>query len=1103
MWHLIRGKTPMRVVFVLGLALLLLAAAGAATLATRSVPRQGLQATLSSAELAIPGAIQAPATSAPTPGQGGGALLLWGLAALGVGLALVLARLALPQIASSPPAEVNLPLPASRWRQYALLLTIIGLALALVMTTLMSQRVTQVFSTINSGLNPGSEATDPPSLTDPLITEARADALLYAEPATGSERVGAVAAGEQLYALIRTPDGRWVGVETAGGLQGWVQTAALRLSLTDLARLATNEAAAGDDPDDIDQTSTAAAVAAPTIGASPGETAVRIRADWPGRLEVGQGDTVSVRLVLSGAPLPTTRPGQSSSQATPIPVGTPGRGLQSAFGSGYTACARASIDTPEGLSARLLTPSECLPLAGEAVEWTWRVDAAAERSYPARLRLDVFWVPVDGGSPLQSTVWAEGITLNAENPLVPSRQLGTLSLASAGLGLALTAPAAYRRTRAGSRPGEVEVELPIAAPAIPEPAVPIAPELPSPMPPRPAPEPAAPEPGAEPPTGREELPAPVVGRSSSAAPRRAAMAHLNTEFKGVGAEEPLRVGKPTSLFVWVGEQIASSPSRSSRPFAFDFDAAREPIHFVVRLDADPECWAIESVQPEMIVTPPGSTDQAAVFRVTALKPGRDKLYLSVERADSGAAVQHIWLTVTAAEQAEAREPAGGPMTLGPDAETGAAPAPRPAALAETRAVRLPLDAPDLQRREVRITVASGRDPETFTAVVDAELPSGHLHQIYTVPVSAAAVQNATLRLRSELERIVLLAVEDGGSKYYPFADPYTLTVEEPLARQAAVALADAGQQVWHLLFQSPRAPEGLKRAANALRDLPHGSELQIVIESQQFIVPWALLYDKPGEITAETLDWSGFWGYRLVLDVLPPGDYPEPTFGELPPMVGLLFNDDEGLRRFTEEQERFVRGGLGLERVSTARGAAEVRRALAQADDSMLLYVYCHGQHESGATRPGALASESALTFSRGDRVRLADMRRIVPGKLKGRPLVFLNACEGATQDAFYYDGFMPFFIEECGARGFIGTEVKAPQLLAHDYALRFLRLLGDGMPVGEILWRLRRHYLDQHHNLLAFNYTLYGPDEVQLARPLDPASTPKGEVTSSSEEPV
>ncbi len=133
----------------------------------------------------------------------------------------------------------------------------------------------------------------------------------------------------------------------------------------------------------------------------------------------------------------------------------------------------------------------------------------------------------------------------------------------------------------------------------------------------------------------------------------------------------------------------------------------------------------------------------------------------------------------------------------------------------------------------------------------------------------------------------------------------------------------------------------------------------------------------------------------------------------------------------------------------------------------------------------GALAGESAVFFSGQQRIRIADLRRLPAGPLASRPLVFLNACAGATQDAFYYDGFMPFFIEQQGARGFIGTEVKAPQLLAHEFALEFLRMFGAGQPVGAILWQLRQHYLKEHNNILAFNYSLYCPGDVRLAEPL------------------
>lgn len=543
-------------------------------------------------------------------------------------------------------------------------------------------------------------------------------------------------------------------------------------------------------------------------------------------------------------------------------------------------------------------------------------------------------------------------------------------------------------------------------------------------------------------------------------------AYLNTRFDGIGAEQPLPVGQRVPLIVWVGQQVTVSMAQSSRPFTFNFPDRTTPVDFIVHVHADPECWIIKAVEPILRVAPNGTTQQEAEFLITARKPGNDKLYISVQRVADQAMVQHIWLPVVAGEQERTAGEALRPTPTPP------------------RAVRLPITSPALKRREIQLTIQSGRDAGCFEAVIEADLPHGRIHQFYQLPISIQEIQNATLRLRQELEKIVFFQAEEQGQTYYPFADMNDLTVDEALARQAVVPLADAGQQVWHLLFNGPRTPDGLKQMAAALRSLPHGSSLQVVIESQQFIVPWALLYDTPGPITAETLEWAGFWGYRLQLDVLPPGNYPDPTIGEQPSLQLLLSNDQE-LRRFTIAQEQYIQAELGVTQALVAWGTHDVLRSLSAGSTSNLLYLYCHGMHESATARPGSLVSESSLAFSPGEQVRLADLRRLRDNPFPGRPLVFLNACEGATQDAFYYDGFMPFFIEEHGARGFIGTEVKAPQLLAHDFAIHFMRLFAEGRPVGEILWLLRRHYIDTHHSILAFNYTLYGLDEVQLAKPL------------------
>jgi hypothetical protein len=548
----------------------------------------------------------------------------------------------------------------------------------------------------------------------------------------------------------------------------------------------------------------------------------------------------------------------------------------------------------------------------------------------------------------------------------------------------------------------------------------------------------------------------VLGSEAPALPP-----HLNTRFEGLAPDQPLPVGQRVPLVVWVGTPIETSRSQRSERFQFNFPADQTPVAFTVQIHAVPDAWTVKVIEPIMIVTPPGTTTQEAEFLVTAKQPGRDTLFLTIAHAEIGATVQHLCLPVSAVQEI--------------------APMP-PLAARERVEVSFPLDNAANTRRTVEIALHPGEHAESFTAVVRADLDAHTLWETYRVPVSTEEIQNAALRLRQELEKIVFYPGKETGGPH-PFVSTTTFTIDETLARETAVPLADAGQQVWHLLFGSPRAPAELKQFAADLRTLPHGSTVQIVLYSQRFIIPWALLYDTPGPITADTLDWAGFWGYRYRLEVVPPGRYPAHTITDQPPGLLALFNDDLNLRRFTSAQEQAIHEVLGAEQCISVWGNTAVQQALRAPAAAALVYGYCHGVHTSGAVKAATLASESALSFSGGTQVRLADLRRLPAAYCARRPLVVLNACEGATQDAFYYDGFMPYFIEEIGARGFIGTEVKAPVFLAHDLALRFIAAFAAGQPVGDILWQLRRYYLDTHQNILGFNYSLYGSGDVRLAQ--------------------
>jgi hypothetical protein len=534
--------------------------------------------------------------------------------------------------------------------------------------------------------------------------------------------------------------------------------------------------------------------------------------------------------------------------------------------------------------------------------------------------------------------------------------------------------------------------------------------------------------------------------------------YLNTRFDGVDSGHPLTLKQQVRLIVSVDTRAATAGS--SRLFRFKFSDSKTPVRFTVHVHADPDAWAIEAVEPTLIVAPPGVTQQEAKFLVIAKQPGVDKLYITVEHADSGATVQHVWLPVMAAER-----PAEGAERLG-----------------TAQRASLPFDSPDIHQPTVEITIQQGRAPGSSLATVRADLADNtHVRETYVVPIDAPELQRLTEHLRQKLSQIVYYTEDP--SQPTPFANTSELIVDQHVLKRAALPLADAGGQIWHRLFGGSHVPDGLRRFARALRDLPHGSTLRVVIEDRRFILPWALLYDKPGPISVETLDWSGFWGYRYVLDVLPPGIYRDPRIRARPPGLQALLSDEAALRAFTEIQAQLFQGELQAGRWDVRWGAAAAWEMLSQPSDAALLYCYCHSTR---AGAPAGLPGDSLLRFGSPDQsIRLADLERIEDEVLWNSPLVFLNSCKGAAHDPIFYDGFMSFFIERRGARAFIGTEVDAPQLLGHDFAIHFLRAFVQGWPVGKILWQLRRHYLEYHHTILGFNYSLYGLDEVRLDPPI------------------
>ena len=122
------------------------------------------------------------------------------------------------------------------------------------------------------------------------------------------------------------------------------------------------------------------------------------------------------------------------------------------------------------------------------------------------------------------------------------------------------------------------------------------------------------------------------------------------------------------------------------------------------------------------------------------------------------------------------------------------------------------------------------------------------------------------------------------------------------------------------------------------------------------------------------------------------------------------------------------------------------------ATDDQILYFYCHAESAGLGDPGGPDASALVLTDAR---ITLADLNLDAPTTtpLRGKPLVFINACESAELSPAFYDGFVPYFMAK-GARGVIGTQCKTPALFAAEWAQRFFERFLDGADLGDDLPR-------------------------------------------------
>jgi CHAT domain-containing protein len=427
-----------------------------------------------------------------------------------------------------------------------------------------------------------------------------------------------------------------------------------------------------------------------------------------------------------------------------------------------------------------------------------------------------------------------------------------------------------------------------------------------------------------------------------------------------------------------------------------------------------------------------------------------------------------------------------------------------------QAVMVTLGVGDLATQAILGVESLGRPPEAAFPLRRRDLSlfirrTGQEYELMLVgPVAASAtlrlspeqVKNSAERARAALMDIVYLRSGPGNvvsvhprhTRLPPGAQldyQRAIDIPEQVHQAALKILAEAGQDLFDAIFNAPTADAQVKLLGAKLRELATADPMIIQIVSQEFPLPWGMLY-LTDRFDPNDVDPARFLGFRHVIEQIPLQmnmAVTDPLIRSINPPLEVSINlnsqIDNDMRLSVVADQRTYWDGLqrnaGVHVVHRSTNE-ELLSALQDATTKDQI-VYFFG-HAAAASDP----NDAYVMLSGNERLTLAAMRRgAAHTRFPGLPLVIMNACESAEMTPLFYDGFMPFFTQK-GARGVIGTECEVPALFAAEWARRFFdAFLGGAKPLGTVLLEIRQEFLREHNNVLGLLYTTYCDGDTQI----------------------
>jgi hypothetical protein len=254
----------------------------------------------------------------------------------------------------------------------------------------------------------------------------------------------------------------------------------------------------------------------------------------------------------------------------------------------------------------------------------------------------------------------------------------------------------------------------------------------------------------------------------------------------------------------------------------------------------------------------------------------------------------------------------------------------------------------------------------------------------------------------------------------------------------------------------------------------------IQVTSENFFIPWELLYDGP---LGEQVDASHFWGMQYIISrtlirEARPGDFMPPTI-PLRPRVGLIAyhhldhvvaKEIPTLQKLAQQQQIELLALRPLNFSQRDKELTDFGHFLSE--DLQIVHLACHAYKKD-------LSSESHLLVSDEFAISMEDFE-VQEFEIAHKPLVLLNACLSGTLSPLHTSNWATLFWK-CGARGVLATEFHVPDWFAAAFIEELYNQLLSKKPIGEALLATRNHFWQQQHNPLGLGYALYSRPSIRI----------------------